>query len=229
VTWPEVVEATRRIASASLGIEIWAAEGSQPKAEDLDGLRNAAQDAPFAAVHARRALWFWDPDGLEREIAFAEAIGARTLVLHPGSLGLEDVTSSPDLPAIRRLVRQAEEAGVALALENTPGTLWALDRAPKGVGVCLDLGHLHLAEIPGSGVVSSAIGRFSDRLTHLHVHDNRGQEDDHLIPGGGSIDWQGVLAALAQARYAGPAVLELHAEGDPLLACERARRFLALL
>jgi sugar phosphate isomerase/epimerase len=47
------------------------------------------------------------------------------------------------------------------------------------------------------------------RLITTHLQDNRGQQDDHMPPGDGTIDWDDVAAALTEIRYPGCVLLEL--------------------
>ncbi len=43
-------------------------------------------------------------------------------------------------------------------------------------------------------------------MSTTHIHDNRGERDDHLLPYEGTIDWSATLAALPPEA---PIVLEL--------------------
>ena len=60
----------------------------------------------------------------------------------------------------------------------------------------------------------------------LHIQDNDGSGDGHLIPGDGTIDWDLFLAVLKEIGYLGDCVLEAHhqsleapdAERDAILA-----------
>jgi sugar phosphate isomerase/epimerase len=108
---------------------------------------------------------------------------------------------------------------VRFAVENTTlpsGTtdivLDIVDRyPPERVGVCLDLGHAHM-----QGDVLRAIRDTARRLIHIHAHDNRGDRDNHLIPGRGTIPWKRVFAALNDAAFPGPFSIELsdRTQGD---------------
>ena len=55
-----------------------------------------------------------------------------------------------------------------------------------------------------------------DRLWSLHVHDNHGEADEHLIPGLGTIQWPPVLKALERINYAGPFMMEIMRE-NPIM------------
>ncbi|MCX6095182.1 MAG: sugar phosphate isomerase/epimerase [Candidatus Bipolaricaulota bacterium] len=241
-SWPTHVEGVRGIASLGLGVEVWLSreEGdSEPDRKALEGIRVAARAAPFVSVHSRFALWVWDPAGLRREIALSRAIGARTLVLHRGSLGLAEPNSGADFAEIRRLARDAREAGIRLALENGRDDAWALDRALEEIGddpeetnlgICVDVGHVHLSpSVPSDRPIRWYLERYAGQLVHLHLHDNVGLEDEHRLPGEGTADWRDTLATLDEIGFAGTATLELLPEGDLLEALSRARAFLERL
>ena len=106
----------------------------------------------------------------------------------------------------------AVPAGVRCAVENTPVDSGEtsivrdiVDRYPADrVGVCLDLGHAHIQEN-----TLSAVRTAGPRLIHVHASDNRGEKDEHLVPGKGAIPWTGVTAALREAAFDGPFTVEL--------------------
>jgi sugar phosphate isomerase/epimerase len=51
-----------------------------------------------------------------------------------------------------------------------------------------------------------AAGRY---LMALHIHDNHGERDEHLLPGRGNIAWQEVMQALRETNYSGVFMYEL--------------------
>jgi sugar phosphate isomerase/epimerase len=95
----------------------------------------------------------------------------------------------------------AEHDGPLIALENiaepTPHVvLQLMEKAgqPRLVH-CFDFGHHHVfARIPFSEWLFYLHPR--DHI-HFHLHDNRGDNDDHLALGQGSIDWQAAKEAIA--------------------------------
>jgi sugar phosphate isomerase/epimerase len=63
----------------------------------------------------------------------------------------------------------------------------------------------------------------------VHASDNLGKGDDHLPPGKGTIDWDGLLAHLARIEFAGTLILELSGrqpQSEVLAEAQQARRFL---
>jgi sugar phosphate isomerase/epimerase len=166
-----------------------------------------------------------------REHAVAEACAAlelarRTpvsvLVVH---MGLPDGPSlaagENSRDAVRRSLQEiasvASALSVQMALENIPNAISTPDAIVAmiedelglpGVGACLDIGHAHLM-----GGVVDAIETLSGLLLTTHVHDNRGQRDEHLPPGEGTVAWPSVMMALQKVGYDGLLVMEVAANG----------------
>ncbi|TDE14360.1 sugar phosphate isomerase/epimerase family protein [Jiangella asiatica] len=109
------------------------------------------------------------------------------------------------------VVEHAAAAGVTVAVEplnryetsliNTVDqVLEALDGLPAdGVGVALDIYHMNIEERS----IPEAIRRAADRIAHVQVCAN-----DRGAPGADHLDWPGIVAALDEARYRGPLVIE---------------------
>ena len=103
----------------------------------------------------------------------------------------------------------ARQRGVTLAIENTPGEMstpvnlknFLEQTRLSSVKICFDAGHAHL-----EGGAPAALEIVRDFVATTHIHDNRGERDDHLLPYEGSIDWSATLAALPPDA---PIVLEL--------------------
>ena len=89
------------------------------------------------------------------------------------------------------------------------------------LGICLDTGHAHM----GGADIPAFIHVAGKRLMALHLNDNDGQRDGHLLPyGGGTIAWGPVLCALRENGYRGPLNLEITGEA----ACPRQVRLMKL-
>ncbi|MDD5597747.1 MAG: TIM barrel protein, partial [Victivallaceae bacterium] len=111
------------------------------------------------------------------------------------------------------VLKFAEAHNVTLALEN--GFFSSLQRfcalaGPERLKVCLDVGH---ANTPQAGMETGALeafaGEFAERIIHLHLHDNHGKIDEHLVPGEGTIDWRRVFRILGDAGIPFSGALEL--------------------
>lgn len=133
-------------------------------------------------------------------------------VIHPivrhSSACTEEAWVRENVAYLTPLRDTAAALGITLALENMAGKpfpahpgetvfgcraehIMALADA-LDLGICWDFGHAHLSGLRQSSCLS-VVG---PRLRVLHVHDNDGVRDGHLIPGRGSIDWQDAMTGL---------------------------------
>ena len=79
----------------------------------------------------------------------------------------------------------------------------------SGAGILLDVGHAYVAaRTQGRG-----IGPFVDaiplEICELHVTDNHGDNDEHLRPGAGTLDFAALRDALARRGFDGPVNMEV--------------------
>lgn len=122
------------------------------------------------------------------------------------------------LANLRTVAQYAAPKDVSFALENTPGgytreptrlvqLIAAVDE--PNVGICIDVGHRNIVGDPVEALRIS--GKY---LLTLHLHDNHGEQDEHLAPGRGTIDWDGVVAALDEIDYQGVFMHELSRSED---------------
>jgi len=150
------------------------------------------------------------------------AVGVRAAVLHPGGLALRQGADIHEINARRvealtRLLDHARGTDLCICLENCKGISDTVDElltiinlvGSDRLGICLDTGHLNEAR----GDQGDFIRRAGDRLLALHVDDNNGTADQHLMPFGlGTVDWAGFSAALRESSYAGLVNLEIGGE-----------------
>jgi sugar phosphate isomerase/epimerase len=105
--------------------------------------------------------------------------------------------------------------GVTVAFENVeesdPAPAIALLDALRGYpcGFCLDVGHAHAFTALAPRLWVERLGA---RIVHLHVHDNLGDDDRHLPPGQGNIDFPQLYESFR--RHCPQAVLSLELESD---------------
>jgi sugar phosphate isomerase/epimerase len=174
-------------------------------------------------------------DEVKRALESAEQVPFAAAVV---SLGLnhtawDEPAIEHSLTAIEHLKAFASPLGLRLLLENmenevtTPDHLLYILKTGHfdSVGVCLDAGHLHLAQpvenAPRDSGVGAAIDLLGDRIAQLHLHDNHGpfaahtdMKDEHLWPGDGNMDWGAIAASLAALPAATPGILEATTDRD---------------
>ena len=177
-----------------------------------------------------------------REVAaalrIADVVPFKYLVVHLGvpiaqGPGPDDLSQLRAVPSVSRddnhreaAIRSVEEIhglaeapGVKVALEvmgnplSTPaGLMEIIERSFEGadLGICMDVGHAHLL-----GDVPEAVETCSEYLVTTHIHDNRRQGDDHLVPFQGSIDWAATVMAFEKIGYDGVLMYEVRNAESP--------------
>jgi len=121
--------------------------------------------------------------------------------IHPSGEPVSDATRKGRLEKAKESLSELNRK--KLLVENLPRTCLAntvdelLDLiAPFGdLNVCCDVNHL-LKDTP-----QSALLRLEGRVKHLHISDNDGLDERHLLPGDGVIEWNKVIAALEKIGY----------------------------
>jgi sugar phosphate isomerase/epimerase len=171
-------------------------------------------------------------DEIRRVLDLAEHLPFRYLVVHLGPSRDEADPRRYDaaFSSLERLRLFAKQAGVTIALENTPAHLaspanlrqFVTDTRLNDLRFCFDIGHAHL----GDGVMPS-LEVMRDLVVTAHIHDNNSFQDQHVAPFTGTIDWAPALSVLQSIESA--LVLELkeqpaYAEPAPAsVAIEAAR------
>jgi len=161
--------------------------------------------------------------GLEiarHETQFARDLGCRDIIVHPVGPGdTQGDTFRPDTfrASAERLAQLAEAAGVRYLVENMPPPMFGQDAAllrtivdevdSPHLGLTYDAGHAHVAKRP-----VQIVHDMGPRLWGVHLHDNAGAEDDHLLPGMGTLPFDDVAAALAAIGFSGTFMLEIYRE-----------------
>lgn len=166
---------------------------------------------------------------IRRSIRACGMLGVRWAVTHPGTPYTEADPLEANLEYYGPHLDLARECGIGLCLENDfgyvsgkPGRkLYCADvrelvqlvdafHDPEHMAVCYDFGHGNLCENVSHRDNLRIIGY---RLHALHVQDNLGKEDSHLLPFHGNIDWQEAMAALAEIGYSGDLTFEVQEFG----------------
>lgn len=138
---------------------------------------------------------------VKKSIKLASTIGARTVTVHPGLYsplsrywdGAEELAKE----SLSELSSFSEEHGVRLAMENLPDMWLSICSKPEETGnfleelnidFCLDIGHAYTTNSLDEFLEFSPI--------NVHLHDNNGDMDEHLVLGDGKIDIKKALHSL---------------------------------
>lgn len=149
-------------------------------------------------------------------------------VLHPGGGGWP---VGSDMEQIKEVIMESlavinsyvDGTPVTVCLENMPSLkigrnvedLLQLTKPfePDNFGICLDTGHLMLAK----GDCIEFIRKAGANLKALHIADNMGIKDDHILPySGGIVPWEDVISTLKEINYQGLFNFEVPGERCPL-------------
>jgi sugar phosphate isomerase/epimerase len=198
----------------------------------------------FTAGRFGPALNLASPDAVVREHALDEATRAlhiarrlpfEVLVVHAGvpramQAAAGDNSRDGARRSIEALAAEARPLGVTVAVELIPNELsmagslvYFVENVLEAgaASVCLDMGHAHL-----DGDLVESIETVSEHIALVHAHDNRGRNDDHLLPFDGTIDWPAAMTVLQKVGYDGTVVLEIGPQGstkDTLARAQAAR------
>ena len=106
-----------------------------------------------------------------------------------------------------RIIDRAGELDVQIAFENLRNIrnlASVLNRVQiPHVGYCYDSCH-HINYAPGTDFLAL----YGHRLKALHLQDNGGSHNQHLLPFDGSVNWPSVMKKLKETGYAGAITLE---------------------
>lgn len=198
------------------------------------GLGNGkAGELAISPSYTEKRLRIEAMDEIKRAIEIAERLPFRSLVLHLGRPEDEYDLRKFDaaFTSIEHLRIFAKERGAAILLENTPSPLCTPERLHEfihytrlEVKVCFDVGHAHQ-----TGEVAAAIELLKPHIAAAHLHDNRKDEDSHLAPFEGTVDWPAAIRALRALPEPPVALVELHEHGPGIEGLVRLQEIIRRL
>ena len=146
---------------------------------------------------------------LEEFVRFSDSLRARVITFHPGSVHNEAMVpaSAANATSILRAMVKAADGRLAISVENqtkskskyhyplgsTTDSLRTLLDAAEGLRFTLDTGHAHASAQASEDFVQMA----GPRLVEVHLSDNIGESDAHLVPGEGTTDLTRLMGSLA--------------------------------
>jgi len=168
-------------------------------------------------------------------IALAQDTGAALLNIHLYA----DEGTAAFVDTIVPLIKRLADAGIKLAVENTPATgpedfnelfrrLRSLNNTAH-VGMCLDLGHANLCKATHNDYL-----KYIDMLDpqapviHIHMHENYGDNDSHLPlftgpAGKDQTGIRGLIERMKNRNFSGCIILEQWPQPESLLIETRNR------
>ena len=194
---------------------------SLKKCAEDNGLIIGQTHAPFNYPPER----FDDPEFINMEINAIKAtsyLGSKYMVMH-SALSTDPFTHTREdweinIRFYKKMIPALKDYGVKIALENlftwnpikkqyyannvcsaSQIKMMIEELGADCFCACVDTGHAILGGQDPVGMIR-ALG---ENVSVLHLQDNNGVDDLHLLPGLGYINWQNVMSALKEIGYKG--------------------------
>jgi sugar phosphate isomerase/epimerase len=195
-----------------------------PTSRDMSAMRESG--TPLSICEVERVRRIEAMDELRRVIDVADDLPYARLILHMGGARETADPRKRDaaFSSLEHLILHAHHAGVTICVENTmsemgdPGYLRAFvdETRLTGLRFNFDIGHANLSDFPEDERLEKSFAPLRDLTSSVHLHDNRGEKDEHLPPYDGTIDWPAAIKILQSAPQASlPLVLELKEKTGP--------------
>lgn len=203
-------------------------------------LKNAAKDndVSISQLHGAFPMYFPGEDTrneylievTEKMMAVCQYLDCKAIVIHPwtGPDLQKEEEQNINLNMYRRLIPAAKKYGITVCLENmfkhydldcyeggcstADEACWYIDTLNEEAGdeifgFCFDVGH---AVLTGTNIYQY-ITKLGKRLTLLHIHDNDGTSDSHMLPFTQTdrtgcrlrIDWEKFIRGLKEIGFEG--------------------------
>src|SRR5437773_4374869 len=195
-----------------------------PTSRDMSAMRESG--TPLSICEVERVRRVEAMDELKRVIDVADDLPYARLILHMGG---SRETADPRkrdaaFSSLEHLILHAHHAGVTICVENTlsemgdPAYLRAFvdETRLAGLRFNFDIGHAHLADGPEGERIEKSFAPLRELVSSVHLHDNHGEKDEHLLPYDGSIEWPAAIKLLKSAPDRNlPLLLELKEKTGP--------------
>lgn len=195
-----------------------------------EGIRGAAAahkaGLKIETIHASypdvNEIWLEGSVGEARTRYFLDCVrgtamlGVKTMILHVSAGHQPPEPNALGVSRFQRICDEAARLGVDIAFENLTNITYlhyVMERVVSPAKkYCYDCGHENLYSYKNDCVPE----RYSDLLVAVHLHDNVGDRDTHLLPFAGTVDYDRVITRLARFGAGIPVTLELKAASGGL-------------
>lgn len=150
----------------------------------------------------------------KRNIDIAKELYIKKINFHFYSIGLVKTYKNYHkeilndiVKSLKEVVNYANSKNITVILENAPikrsvvginDYKFVIDNIPK-LKVHLDIAHAFVEN--GMKGIKDYLFTFKNKIEHIHLHDNNGEEDEHLPLGEGKINFEQVAKWLKQIEY----------------------------
>jgi sugar phosphate isomerase/epimerase len=195
-----------------------------PTSRDMSAMRESG--TPLSICEVERVRRIEAMDELKRVIDVADDLPYARLILHMGSARETADPRKRDaaFSSLEHLILHAHHAGVTICVENTMSEMgdpsylrtFVDETRLTGLRFNFDIGHANLSDFPEEERLEKSFAPLGDLVSSVHLHDNRGEKDEHIHPYEGTIDWPAAIKLLKSAPEPKlPLVLELKEKTGP--------------
>jgi len=172
-----------------------------PTSRDLSVHREGG--TPLSICEVERVRRIEAMDELKRALDVAEDLPFPRFILHMGGSRESADPRKRDaaFSSLEHLILHARHAGVTVCVENTTSEMgdpaylrsFVEETRLTALRFNFDIGHAHLADGPPESRVKRSFEPLRDHIASAHIHDNRGEKDEHLPPYDGTIGWPAAI------------------------------------
>lgn len=162
-------------------------------------------------------LWLDDELGsnyvssLIKGVRSAGKYQVKNVIMHTMSGHNAPIPNSLGLERIERILEVCKEVNVNLAIENVRDINYSNyifnNLNHKHLKMCLDFGHTHAFRY---NIDDFDFKKYGHLITCVHISDNHGDGDEHLIPFHGNIEYKKIIEKLVSIGFTGPITSEAH-------------------
>ncbi|MBC2710493.1 MAG: sugar phosphate isomerase/epimerase [Desulfosarcina sp.] len=173
---------------------------------------------------------------MRQSLDVAADLGAKKVVLHPSMAGgmgafVLDTVKGYAFDFLSEMVEAAQHLDTTICLENMfpryqlgvePDDFEEIFKAFPSLKLTLDTGHANIDDRRGRRL-KELVGRFGNRIGHIHISDNQGKRDDHLAVGRGTVKFANLVRHLKATGYDDTITLEIFEPNRKMLVESRER------
>jgi len=165
---------------------------------------------------------------LKDSITILSKLGASKINVHP--YYYKDISETDligkNLLILKILSDFAKSLNAELMLENylapfdNPTVFTEIFREIPDLKLHLDIGHINITSSNPLLTLRQFFEEHSQKIIHIHMHDNKGEEDEHLPLGCGNINWKEAIGII-KPFYDGTITLEVFSPDREYLLISR--------
>ena len=211
----ETIDAIKNAGFKNVFLEWYDEDWETSQEEQLRYVKEKGLNIVFAHLGYQgiNNLWIDEDTGIveryKKDIKDCYDNGIPMVCMHLTAKSEAPMYNEIGLRRLKEICDYANSLGVKVAFENTKikGYLdYVIENIDNSnVGICYDAGHVH-AHFDDDFDFS----KFKDRIFAVHLHDNNGEIDEHLLPFEGTIDWDNIITKLKENGFEGYTTLEIH-------------------